>query len=71
MKIHEYQGRDLLSSFNIAVPPGTMITSAGDAARAYREVTGGNSGALAVVKAQVHAGGRGAAGGCEAVPHGG
>jgi succinyl-CoA synthetase beta subunit len=62
MKIHEYQGRDLLASYGIPVPSGRMITTAADAAAAYREATGGISGGLAVVKAQVHAGGRGKAG---------
>ena len=61
MKIHEYQARDLLSSFGIAVPPGTMITDAASAAAAYQTATSG-AGNLAVVKAQVHAGGRGKAG---------
>ncbi len=62
MKIHEYQGRDLLSSYGISVPQGKMITAAADAAAAYREVSGGVAGGLVVVKAQVHAGGRGKAG---------
>lgn len=62
MKIHEYQGRDLLASYGIPVPSGRMITAASDAAAAYREATGGIAGGLAVVKAQVHAGGRGKAG---------
>lgn len=62
MKIHEYQGRDLLASYGIPVPSGRMITAATDAAAAYRDATGGIAGGLAVVKAQVHAGGRGKAG---------
>ncbi len=66
MKIHEYQARDLLAAFKIPVPPGTMIQSAGIAADTFTKVTvaaGMNaSNALAVVKAQVHAGGRGKAG---------
>ena len=62
MKIHEYQGRDLLSAAGIPVPGGRMIERAADAAAAYREAVGGAPGALAVVKGQVHAGGRGKAG---------
>ncbi|MFN9133291.1 MAG: ADP-forming succinate--CoA ligase subunit beta [Phycisphaerales bacterium] len=62
MKIHEYQARDLLASFGIAVPAGRMIDRADDAAAAFAEVTKGQASPLAVVKAQVHAGGRGKAG---------
>ena len=62
MKIHEYQARDLLASFGIPVPPGKMITSIEDAAQAFKAVTAGQTMPFAVVKAQVHAGGRGKAG---------
>ena len=64
MKIHEYQARDLLSSAGIPVPSGMMITSASEAAGAYERCfpAGSGAGGLAVVKAQVHAGGRGKAG---------
>lgn len=61
MKIHEYQARELLRSYAIPVPPGRMIESVEDGGPAYRD-TAGDDGALAVVKAQVHAGGRGKAG---------
>jgi len=72
MKIHEYQARELLRSAGIPVPAGVMIESIDDAAPAYKRVAeeafgsaggqAGGSGALVVVKAQVHAGGRGKAG---------
>jgi len=62
MKIHEYQARDLLSSYNIPVPAGRMITSVEDATSAFKQVTQGQHKPFAVVKAQVHAGGRGKAG---------
>ncbi len=62
MKIHEHQARELLASANIPVPPGHVVTSIEDAARAYREATSAAGTPLAVVKAQVHAGGRGKAG---------
>ena len=62
MKIHEYQARDLLSSFGIPVPAGSVIKDANDAANAYTEVTQAAGTDLAVVKAQVFAGGRGKAG---------
>lgn len=62
MKIHEYQGRDLLRGYSIAVPNGQVITSIDDAASAFKSATAGMAKPLAVVKAQVHAGGRGKAG---------
>ncbi|MGD1916480.1 MAG: ADP-forming succinate--CoA ligase subunit beta [Phycisphaerales bacterium] len=67
MKIHEYQARDILSQAGVPVPPGGTIDNYEEAARVFKEVAtdcrpedGG--GKLAVVKAQVHAGGRGKAG---------
>ena len=65
MKVHEHQARDILAKAGAPVPPGEVITSAGDAARAYTDAVtnaGLGEGGLAVVKAQVHAGGRGKAG---------
>jgi succinyl-CoA synthetase beta subunit len=62
MKIHEYQARDLLRSAGIPVPPGQVIDSVEAAASAYRAVTEQAGTDLAVIKAQVFAGGRGKAG---------
>ena len=62
MKIHEYQARELLRAAGIPVPPGRMIQSVEEAAAAFKETTAGMARPLAVVKAQVHAGGRGKAG---------
>ncbi|MCK6477987.1 MAG: succinate--CoA ligase subunit beta, partial [Phycisphaerales bacterium] len=56
MKIHEHQGRDLLASYKIPVPSGQVITSIEQAAGAFKSVTSGQAGAVAVIKAQVHAG---------------
>ncbi|HEY7839033.1 MAG TPA: ADP-forming succinate--CoA ligase subunit beta [Terriglobales bacterium] len=58
MKIHEYQAKELLRGFGVAVPRGRVITQAAEAAAAARELGG-----RAVVKAQIHAGGRGQGGG--------
>ena len=55
MKVHEYQAKDLLKDAGVAVPAGIVITSPEEAAAAYDELGGG----LIVLKAQVHAGGRG------------
>ena len=58
MKIHEFQAKEIFARYGIPVPQGTIAASA-DEARAATELFGGR----AVVKAQVHAGGRGQAGG--------
>jgi succinyl-CoA synthetase beta subunit len=62
MKIHEYQARELLRNAGIPVPAGQAIGSIEEAGAAFKSVTAGQASPLAVVKAQVHAGGRGKAG---------
>ena len=59
MKIHEYQGKEIFRKYKIAVPNGFVTTSADEAAAIYTKL--GKS--VAVVKAQIHAGGRGKGGG--------
>lgn len=59
MKIHEHQARDLLTQYNIEHPNCKLVFSPEEAARAAHEL----SGDLFVIKAQIHAGGRGKAGG--------
>lgn len=62
MKIHEYQAKALLAKYNVPVPRGKVALTNEEAEAAVREVcalTGGS----AVVKAQIHAGGRGKGGG--------
>jgi succinyl-CoA synthetase beta subunit len=62
MKIHEYQGKAILKKYGVAVPRGTMVTTREEAEAAAKEILG--SGATGVVvKAQIHAGGRGKGGG--------
>ncbi|HSJ25786.1 MAG TPA: ADP-forming succinate--CoA ligase subunit beta [Longimicrobiales bacterium] len=58
MNIHEYQARDILSAHGVPVPPGKIATTPEEAERIAAEFGG-----TVVVKAQVHAGGRGKAGG--------
>ena len=67
MKIHEYQARDLLSSFGIPVPPGIMADTAEAAGQAFAKMNKEDGVTLGVVKAQVHAGGRGKGGGVKLV----
>jgi succinyl-CoA synthetase beta subunit len=59
MKIHEYQAKQILSRHGVAIPRGQLVTTA-EQARAVAERLGT---ARVVVKAQIHAGGRGKAGG--------
>src|ERR1700734_1645363 len=62
MKIHEYQGKGILKKYGVTVPRGTMAPSREKADSAAKELF--NSGATGVVvKAQIHAGGRGKGGG--------
>jgi succinyl-CoA synthetase beta subunit len=62
MKIHEYQGKQILRKYGVAVPRGTMATTREEVEAAAREIL--SSGATGVVvKAQIHAGGRGKGGG--------
>jgi succinyl-CoA synthetase beta subunit len=61
MKVHEYQARQLLADAGIPVPTGRMVQSTDEAVSAAKELFDGGA-ALAVIKAQVHAGGRGKAG---------
>ena len=62
MKIHEYQAKGILKKYGVTVPRGTMATSREEAEACARELL--SSGATGVVvKAQIHAGGRGKGGG--------
>ena len=58
MKIHEYQGKALLARHGVATPRGEVVSSAAEAGDAARRLGG-----RVVVKAQIHAGGRGKGGG--------
>jgi succinyl-CoA synthetase beta subunit len=58
MNVHEFQAKALLKRYGVAVPNGREVTSPADAAAACTELGG-----RCVVKAQIHAGGRGKAGG--------
>ena len=63
MKIHEYQGKAILAPFGVPIPRGEMTTSAAEAGAIARKL----GGAVSVVKAQIHAGGRGKGGGVKVV----
>src|SRR5213595_2641017 len=59
MKIHEYQGKELLRRFGVPVPRGIVARSPEEAYQAAKEL----GTPVVVVKAQIHAGGRGKGGG--------
>jgi succinyl-CoA synthetase beta subunit len=59
MKIHEYQAKGILARHGVPVPRGEVVMSGADAAAAARRL----GGSVVVVKAQIHAGGRGKGGG--------
>jgi succinyl-CoA synthetase beta subunit len=59
MKIHEYQGKEILKKFGVPVPQGSVAFSVDEAVRAAESL----GGSVWVVKAQIHAGGRGKGGG--------
>src|SRR6187431_1727166 len=63
MNIHEYQAKAVLAKFGVPVAHGLPAFSAGEAVKAAREL----GGPVWVVKAQIHAGGRGKAGGVKVV----
>ncbi|HET7577853.1 MAG TPA: ATP-grasp domain-containing protein, partial [Bacillales bacterium] len=59
MNIHEYQGKEILRKYGVAVPNGKVAFTADEAVEAAKSLEGD----VKVVKAQIHAGGRGKAGG--------
>ena len=63
MKIHEYQAKAILAKHGVPVPQGEIVFKPGDAEAVARRLGGG----VAVVKAQIHAGGRGKGGGVKVV----
>ncbi len=67
MKIHEYQARELMMKYGIPVPPAILVRNPVDAGKAYDKLVHDHNISAAVVKAQVHAGGRGKGGGVKLV----
>src|SRR5512147_1023614 len=63
MNIHEYQGKAILARFGVSVPEGIVIDNTEKAEEAANEITGKTGATTWVVKAQIHAGGRGKGGG--------
>ncbi len=63
MKLHEYQAKDILSRFGVAAQPGTVASTVEEAVEAARKISAESGNDVFVVKAQIHAGGRGKGGG--------
>ena len=63
MNLHEYQGKELLSSFGVRIQRGIVAQNADEAVEAAKKLTEDTGTGWHVIKAQVHAGGRGKGGG--------
>ena len=63
MNLHEYQGKEILASFGVAVQNGIVANNSDDAVLAAQKLTADTGTSWHVIKAQIHAGGRGKGGG--------
>ncbi|MEI6946033.1 ADP-forming succinate--CoA ligase subunit beta [Paraflavisolibacter sp. H34] len=59
MNLHEYQAKELLKKYNVPVQEGIAVNNQHEAEEAYRQIKTQFGSSFAVVKAQIHAGGRG------------
>jgi succinyl-CoA synthetase beta subunit len=59
MNLHEYQAKELLKKYGVPVQEGIAVSTPHDAEEAYRQIKTQYGSNFAVVKAQIHAGGRG------------
>ncbi|MEM9992144.1 MAG: ADP-forming succinate--CoA ligase subunit beta [Bacteroidota bacterium] len=67
MNLHEYQGKELLERYGVPIQQGILAHTVEEAAAAYEKITAQSGSSFAVVKAQIHAGGRGKGGGVKVV----
>lgn len=67
MNLHEYQGKELLKSYGVAIQEGEVAATLDEAVEAYNKISEKTNSSFAVVKAQIHAGGRGKGGGVKLV----
>jgi succinyl-CoA synthetase beta subunit len=63
MNLHEYQGKEILSTFGVKIQKGIVVSNPKDAVKAAKKLTEETGTGWHVIKAQVHAGGRGKGGG--------
>ena len=59
MNLHEYQAKELLKKYNVPVQEGIAVDTVMAAEEAYRQIKTQTGNNFAVIKAQIHAGGRG------------
>src|SRR5215475_6436046 len=67
MKIHEYQAKEILKRFGVPIPKGRPAFSVDEAEAAAKAIIAETENEFVVVKAQIHAGGRGKGGGVKVV----
>jgi len=63
MNLHEYQGKEILKKYNVAIQEGIVASTLEEAIEAYNQIQEKTGSPVAIVKAQIHAGGRGKGGG--------
>lgn len=59
MNIHEYQGKEILSKYGVRIQSGIVATTVDEAVKAYEDIAARTNSKFAVIKSQIHAGGRG------------
>ncbi len=59
MNLHEYQAKELLKHYNVPVQEGVAVGNSSEAVNAYKQIASDSGSKFVVVKAQIHAGGRG------------
>ena len=67
MNLHEYQAKELINSYGVPIQRGIMAESLEEAVAAYEKISADTNSPVAIVKAQIHAGGRGKGGGVKLV----
>ena len=65
MNLHEYQAKEVIASYGVPIQKGIMAESLEDAIEAYEKIKAESGSDVAIVKAQIHAGGRGKGGGVQ------
>ena len=63
MNLHEFQGKELLKSYGVAIQEGIVANTTDEALSAFKQLQDTTGTEFAVIKAQIHAGGRGKGGG--------
>ena len=63
MKIHEYQGKELFAKYGVPIPKGYVAFTVDEAEQRAKQLLAETASPVVVVKAQIHAGGRGKGGG--------